>query len=86
MQPLYSAVYKSCRDLQAKESNKHKKNASNTQCLQVPPLCPSILYTRLQRILHLCLVREIRDVLEVERGLLPQAAFIFDDDLPEYLA
>ena len=85
-QPLYGAIYNSCHDLPAKESNKRKKNASNPQCMQVPPLCPSILYARLQRILHLCLVQEIRDILEVERGLFPQATFVLDDDLPKHLA
>ena len=86
MQAFYSAFYNNWHDVQAKDYSKGKHNASNSQCLQVPPLYSTILHARLQRIFHLRLLREIRDVLKVKRTLFPQPAFVLDYDLPETLA
>lgn len=46
-------------------------------------LYPSIPEARLQAILHLRLPREIRDIFEIKCSLLPQTAFVVDNDLPE---
>lgn len=86
VQAFYSAFYNNWHDVQAKDYSKDKHNASNSQCLQVPPLYSTVLHARLQRIFHLRLHREIGNILKVKRTLFPQPAFVLDYNLPETLA